>query len=81
MWRMIGVLAELKQSLIVERIRAGAKPAQKRGVKFGRKLTLTPDRLAHAWKLFDHGNTPTRTAKIMAVSRATLYRALQGETA
>lgn len=34
---MIGVLAELGRSLIVERTRAGVKAAQKRGVNFGRK--------------------------------------------
>ena len=80
-WQMIGVLAELEWSLIIERTRAGVKAAQKRGVKFGRKAKLTPDRLSHARKLIDHGNTPTEAAKIMAVSRATLYRALQREAA
>jgi DNA invertase Pin-like site-specific DNA recombinase len=81
MWQMIGVLAELERSLIVERTRAGVKAAQKRGVRFGHKPKLTPDRLSHARKLIDHGNAPTEAAKIMAVSRATLYRALQREAA
>jgi DNA invertase Pin-like site-specific DNA recombinase len=81
MWQMIGVLAELEQSLITERTRAGVKAAQKRGVKFGRKPKLTPDRLTHARTLINHGKTPTEAAKIMAVSRATLYRALQREAA
>jgi DNA invertase Pin-like site-specific DNA recombinase len=81
MWQMFGVLAELERSLIVERTRAGVKAAQKRGVKFGRKTKLTPDRLAHARKLINQGSTPTQAAKIVAVSRATLYRALQREAA
>ena len=81
MWQMIGVLAELERSLIVERTRAGVKAAQKRGVKFGRRIKLTPDRMAHARKLIDQGKTPTEAAKLMAVSRATLYRALQREAA
>ena len=38
MWQMIGVLAELERSLISERTRAGVKAAQRRGVKFGRKV-------------------------------------------
>jgi hypothetical protein len=76
MWQMIGVLAELERSLITERTRAGVKAAQRRGVKFGRKPKLTPDRLAHARKLIDQGKTPTEAAKIMGVSRATVYRAL-----
>ena len=81
MWQMIGVLAELERSLITERTRAGVKAAQRRGVKFGRKVKLTPDRLAHARKLIDQGKTPTEAAKIMGIGRATLYGALQREAA
>jgi DNA invertase Pin-like site-specific DNA recombinase len=77
MWQMIGVLAELGRSLIVQRTRAGVKAAQRRGVKFGRKPKLTADRLAHARKLIDEGTTPTQAAKMIDVSRATVYRALQ----
>ena len=79
MWQMIGVLAELERSLIVERTRAGVKAAQKRGVKFGRKPKLTADRLAHARTLIEQGTTPTQAAKIMGIGRATLYAALQRE--
>jgi DNA invertase Pin-like site-specific DNA recombinase len=81
MWQMIGVLAELERSLITERTRAGVKAAQKRGVKFGQKPKLTPERLAHARKLIDQGMTPTDAAKMIGVSRATVYRALQREAA
>ena len=80
MWQMIGVLAELERSLITERTRAGVKAAQRRGVKFGRKPKLTPDRLTHARKLIDQGKTPTEAAKIMGIGRATLYGALQRES-
>ena len=77
MWQMIGVLAELERYLITERTRAGVKAAQRRGVKFGRKAKLTPDRLAHARKLIDQGKSPTEAAKIIGIARATIYRALQ----
>jgi DNA invertase Pin-like site-specific DNA recombinase len=77
MWQMIGLLAELERSLITERTRAGVKAAQRRGVKFGRKAKLTPDRLAHARKLIDQGKSPTEAAKIIGIARATIYRALQ----
>lgn len=76
---MISVLAELERSLIVERIRAGVKAAQKRGLKFGRKPKLPPDRIAHARKLIDNGTTPTGAAKIIGIGRATVYRALRRE--
>jgi DNA invertase Pin-like site-specific DNA recombinase len=81
MWQMIGVLAELERSSITERIRAGVKAAQRRGVKFGRKPKLNSDRLAHVRKMIDHGTTPTDAAKIIGIGRATLYRALQREAA
>ena len=81
MWQMIGVLAELERSLIGERTRAGAKAAKKRGVKFGRKQTVTPDRLDHARKLIRDGKTPTEAAKILRIGRSTLYRSLQNEAA
>lgn len=77
MWQMIDVLAELERSWITERTRAGVKAAQKRGVKFGRKLKLTPDRLAQAQRLIQRGTTPTEAARIMGVGRSTLYDALQ----
>ena len=80
-WQMIGVLAELERSLITERTRAGVKAAQRRGVKFGRKLKLTPDRLAHARKLIEQGTRPTDAAKIIGIGRTTLYSALQREAA
>jgi DNA invertase Pin-like site-specific DNA recombinase len=78
MWQMIGVLAELERSLITERTRAGVKAAQRRGVKFGRKAKLTPDRLAHARKLIDQGKSPTEAAKIIGIARATIYRRCSG---
>ncbi len=81
MWQMIGVLAELERSLIVERTRAGVKAAQKRGVKFGRKAKLTPERLAHARKIINQGTTATDAAKMIGIGRTTLYRALQREAA
>jgi DNA invertase Pin-like site-specific DNA recombinase len=53
MWQMIGVLTE------PERTRAGVKAAQHRGVKFGRRPKLTPQKIKHAEKL----STPANAAK------------------
>jgi DNA invertase Pin-like site-specific DNA recombinase len=55
MWQIIGVLAEFERCLISERTRAGVKAAQRRGVKFGRKPSLTPEQIDHARKLIDKG--------------------------
>src|SRR6202166_2540976 len=75
MWQMIGVLAELERSLISERIRAGVKAAQRRGVKFGRKVKLSAEQIDHARKLIDKGEARQYVADLMNVSRSTLYRA------
>src|ERR1022692_154459 len=76
MWQMIGVLAELERSLISERTRAGVKAAQRRGVKFGRKPSLTCAQIAHARKLLDADERREDVAAILNVNRSTLYRAL-----
>jgi len=76
MWQMIGVLAELERSLISERTRAGVKAAQRRGVKFGRKVKLTPEQIEHARKLIDKGEARQYVAGLLNVGRSTLYRAL-----
>src|SRR6202790_2682032 len=76
MWQMIGVLAELERSLIVERTRAGVKTAQRRGVKFGRKPKLAPQQISHARKLIGQGEDRQQVAALFKVGRKTLYRAL-----
>jgi len=75
---MIGVLAQLERSLISERARAGAKTAQRRGVKFGRKVKLTPEQIDHVPKLIDKGEARQYVADLLNVGRSTLYRALVG---
>jgi DNA invertase Pin-like site-specific DNA recombinase len=78
MWQMIGLLAELERSLISERTRAGVKAAKIRGVKFGRKLKLTPEQIDHARKLIDGGEDRQKVAELFKVGRKTLWRALAG---
>jgi DNA invertase Pin-like site-specific DNA recombinase len=58
MCQMSGVPVELERGPISERTRAGAKAAEKRGVKFGRKRKLKPRQIAHARKLMDGGQRP-----------------------
>jgi len=76
-WQMIGMLAELERPLISERPRrAGVKAAQRRGVKFGREVKLTPEEVDHARKLIDKGEARQYVADLLTVGRSTLYRAL-----
>jgi len=78
MWQMIGVLAELERSLIVERTQAGMKEARRKGVKFGRKKKLTPAQITKARKLIEAGERVEDVAALWNVGRTTLYRALGG---
>lgn len=50
---MMAALAEFERSLIVERTRAGLKAAKRRGVKLGRKPSLTAAQVARARHLID----------------------------
>ena len=76
MWQMVGILAELERSLLLERTKAGRVAAQARGVKMGRKPLLTAQQVAHAQKLREQGESPAQVAKLFNVSRRTLYRSL-----
>ena len=76
MWQMIGVLAALERSLIIERTRAGVKAAKQGGVKFGPKPKLTPQQITHARTLRAQGEPVPVIAALFKVHRATLYRAL-----
>ena len=76
MWQMIGVLAELERSLIIERTRAGMLAARARGIRPGPKKKLTRQQIDHARKLRKQGEAPDAIAGILRVSRATVYRVL-----
>jgi DNA invertase Pin-like site-specific DNA recombinase len=55
---------------------AGAKAAQRRGVKFGRKAKLTAEQIEHARPVDRKGEGCQYVADLLNVSRSTLYRAL-----
>lgn len=73
---MMAALSEFERSLVIERTRAGLKAAKRRGVKLGRKPTLTEDQLAQARRLIEQGESPRVVAKMLRVHRSTLYRHL-----
>ena len=76
-FHMFGAFAEFERDIIRERTAAGLKAARKRGVKGGRKKTLTPAQIKKLKAL--HQNPDVGVAslqKIFGVSRSTLYRYL-----
>ena len=74
---MAAVFSEFERSLITERTQAGIAAAKRRGVKLGRKPTLTPAQVAHARSLVEAGESPRRVAMTLRVCRTTLWRALK----
>jgi len=70
-------LAEFERDLIRERTQAGLTAARARGRVGGRKPVLTPHKAAVARRLHDgKEHTVAEIAKILGVSRATIYRNL-----
>lgn len=72
----VDAMAEFERGLITERTRAGSAAARRRGVKAGRKPKLTPEKIVHAQRLIDQGESPGEVARSFDVSVATLYRHL-----
>ena len=54
------------------------KSAQRRGVKFGRKVRLTGEPIDDARSLIDNGKSRPYFDDLLNVGRVTLYRALAG---
>jgi DNA invertase Pin-like site-specific DNA recombinase len=70
-------IAEFERSLIIERTRGGREAAKKRGVRFGRHPSLSPEQITHARQLIEQqSHTTGEVAELLGVHRATLYRAL-----
>ncbi len=76
-FHVFGALAEFERDLIRERTHAGLAAARARGRVGGRKPALTPQKAAIARRLYDgKEHTVAEIAKVLGVSRATIYRHL-----
>lgn len=72
-----GALAEFERDLIRERTRAGLAAARARGRVGGRPTVWTPDKKEQARRMLAEGKSVSVVAEVLAVSRATVYRALE----
>lgn len=74
---VLGAVAEMERELISERTRAAlaARPEGKRG---GRPRALNAKHVAEARRRREQGQPVTEIAAILGVSRASVYRALEG---
>jgi DNA invertase Pin-like site-specific DNA recombinase len=74
MLTVLGGLAEFERSLILARTSEGRTRAKARGVKFGRKPTLTPHQESEARARRAAGETLVDIARSYAVSHSTISR-------
>lgn len=72
-------IAEFERSLIIDRTKRGRDAAKARGVRFGRRPTLSPEQIEHARMLLTSGRTANEAAELLGVHRATIYRALRSQ--
>jgi DNA invertase Pin-like site-specific DNA recombinase len=68
-------IAEFERALIIERTGTGRTAAMKRGVRFGRRASLSTEQAALARRLRDEGKSAKEVAKTFGVNRSTIYRA------
>lgn len=71
---MLGVAAKLERRRIIERTARGRADAKAKGVKFGRKPTLTPHQQREARQRIEEGETQRSIARSFNVSQATISR-------
>jgi DNA invertase Pin-like site-specific DNA recombinase len=76
-FHMFASLAEFERSLIQERVKAAQDAYRKSGQPFGRPKKLGKEKEKEAKKLVDAGLSKEKVAKILGVSRQTIYRTLK----
>jgi len=74
MLTVLGGLAEFERELIKARTEEGRKRAQARGIKFGRKLKLTPHQRAEALARRQAGEALAEIGRSYNVSHSTISR-------
>ncbi|HEY5134647.1 MAG TPA: recombinase family protein [Candidatus Nanopelagicales bacterium] len=81
-FHVFGALAEFERDLIRERTQAGLAAARARGRVGGRPTVWTPEKLRTAQAMRESGEHDVATiARILGVSRASVYRGLAEPTA
>jgi DNA invertase Pin-like site-specific DNA recombinase len=76
-FHVFGALAEFERDLIRERTMAGLAAARARGRKGGRPTVWTPEKLKVAREMYQSREHDVATiARVVGVSRASVYRAL-----
>jgi len=80
-FHVFAALADFIRELIVEGTREGLDAARARGQRLGRPPAPTPDQVRHArHRLTEPTNTVTSIARLLGVSRSTLYKHIPDES-
>jgi DNA invertase Pin-like site-specific DNA recombinase len=74
---VMGAFAEFERALIKERQREGIALAKQRGAYRGRKKALSPQQAEEARRRVASGETKTKVAKELGITRETLYQYLR----
>jgi DNA invertase Pin-like site-specific DNA recombinase len=77
-FHVFAALAEFERDLIRERTRAGLAAARARGRVGGRPSVWTPEKREQAQQMLADGKPVATVAKVLSVSRASVYRAQFG---
>jgi DNA invertase Pin-like site-specific DNA recombinase len=75
---ILALIAEFENDIRRERQQDGINKALGRGVRFGRKPIITPERVAEIKALRADGNTVPEIIRRTKLSKASIYRALGG---
>ena len=78
-FHVFAALAEFIRELIIEGTREGLDAARARGVRLGRPPAMTAEQIRHARDLLTRpDNTVSSIARLLGVSRATVYKYVPG---
>jgi DNA invertase Pin-like site-specific DNA recombinase len=78
-FHLFAALAEFERDLIRERTQAGLAAARARGRTGGRPSVWTPEKLRTARSMHSAGEQVGSIARVLGVSRASVYRGLAGD--
>jgi len=76
-FHVFAALAEFERDLIRERTRAGLDAARSRGRVGGRPTVWTADKREQAQRMLAEGKDVSTVAKVLGVSRSSVYRSLE----
>lgn len=76
-FHVFAALAEFERDIIIERTQAGLTAARARGRRGGRPSVMSPEKTTAARQMHQSKKSVAEIARVLAVSRATIYRHLE----